>query len=40
MRKKKGGCGRVKGDGNKRGLCAAVNLRLIIKVSGGWSGVG
>lgn len=31
------GCG---GDGNKRGLCPAVNLRLIIEVNSGWSGAG
>lgn len=40
LREKKTWCGRVKGDGNKRCLCAAVNLRLIIKVRSGWSGVG
>lgn len=32
--------GWVTGDGTKRGLCAALNLTLIIKVSVGWSGVG
>lgn len=39
-RKKKRECVRVRGDGNKKGLCAVVNLRLIIKLSSGWSGVG